>query len=170
MFDWYKSPDIRGTDHILKHYSHLKNILNYDLYQTRFLVLNLKNTICYNNDYVFPYFSFYQMLHYDLEIKLVHIAITIHVAVLHASDYFRNTEWKSVKVLQSSRLLPILPFSNSPNLCYISTVSKPLYFSPPHLPVCVCMCVWLHTMFRAEQPMALGLSRILFILLLILKN
>lgn len=49
-------------------------------------------------------------------------------------------------------------------------------FSRNHTPacvivrVCVSLTVALHTMFRAVQPMSSGLSRILFILLLILKK
>lgn len=47
------------------------------------------------------------------------------------------------------------------------------YFHPLVMFVHTCMrsiAVAVHNMFRAEQPMALGLSRILFILVLILKN
>lgn len=95
-----------------------------------------------------------------------------------------------MRLVHCASFPPLLTLSRHPAtqaLVNISSVSKrALFFYTPacvfvHACVCVCvlcLCVCvgvppaaaLHIMSRAEQPMAQGLSRILFILLLILKN
>lgn len=78
----------------------------------------------------------------------------------------------------SSDVHPHLPPSHSPTHQSPGEyqLQKIALFSRNHTPacaivhVCVSLTVALHTMFRAVQPMSSGLSRILFILLLILKK
>lgn len=79
-------------------------------------------------------------------------------------DYFSLLHPNSGKYQLHKQIVPSFFFFNhTPAFVFV------------HVCVC-CVCVGvphavaLHTMFRAKQPMALGLSRILFILLLILKN